>query len=205
MASRWFPDGPISVRPRTGWVFLFFTMLVTAPVGIAAFVPVRSTTAAMAVTALVLTAIAYIYFVAPRVVVGEDVIRVENSWREHVVPWGALVDVETRFSLTLVTAQGRIHAQAAPGPSGLMAMRGRPDHDAATARVNAQRSGPVHPGDVPNSLSGSLAAVIRGHCQDLLEADALETGEQARTSPRVTHLALTLGGLALATVLWLLA
>ena len=204
MPSRWFPEGPITVRPRTGWVFLFFTMLVTVPVGIAAFVPLRSTTAAIATTALVLTVVAYIYFVAPRVVVGEDAIRVENSWREHVVPWGALLDVETRFSLTLVTAQGRIHAQAAPAPAGLISRRSRPDEAAAGPPTSPPRSGPVGPGDLPNSLSGALAAVIRGHWQDLVEAGTLVPGEPATTSPRVIHLALTLGGSALAMVLWLL-
>ena len=205
MASRWFPDGPLRVRPRTGWVFLFFTSLVTVPVLVAGFVPVRSSTAAIAATALTLTVTAYIYFVAPRVVVDEDAIRVENSWREHVVPWGALVDVETRFNLTLVTTQGRVHAQAAPSPGGLSAMRNRPDPDAATARVSARHGGAVRPGDLPNSLSGALAAVIRGHWQDLVEAGSLDHGETPTTSLRVTHLALTLGGSALSVVFWLLA
>lgn len=205
MASRWFPGGQVSVRPRTGWIFLFFTTLVTVPVFVAAFVPLRATTAAIAVTALTLTATAYIYFVAPRVVVGEDAIRVENSWREHVVPWGALVDIETRFNLTLVTTTGKIHPQAAPSPGGLSAMRSRRDPDRATAHVKGQRAGAVRPGDLPSSLSGSLAAVIRGHWQDLDEAGSLEPGETPTTSPRVMHLALTLGGLALSFVLWLLA
>ena len=48
MTSRWFPEGPITVRPRTGWVFLFLTTLVTGPVLVSAFVPVRPTTAAVA-------------------------------------------------------------------------------------------------------------------------------------------------------------
>jgi hypothetical protein len=205
MTSRWFPEGPISVRPRSGWVFLFFTMLVTVPVGVAAFFPPRSTTAALATTALVVTVIAYIYFVAPRVVVGEDAIRVENAWREHVVPWGALVDVETRFTLTLVTAQGRIHAQAAPGPSGLTARRRSPDEEIATERVGSQGPGAVHSGHQPTSLSLALASVIRGHRRDLVEAGALDPGEPVTTSPRVTHLALTLGGLALVLLLWLVA
>ncbi len=205
MASRWFPSGQVSVRPRTGWIFLFFTALVTVPVFIGAFVPLRATTAAIAVTALTLTVAAYIYFVAPRVVVGEDAIRVENSWREHVVPWGALVDIETRFNLTLVTTTGKIHAQAAPSPGGLSVMRSRPDRDRATARVNGQRAGAVRPGDLPSSRSGSLAAVIRGHWQDLDEAGSLDPDDTPTTSPRVTHLALTLGGLALSLVLWLLA
>lgn len=205
MPSRWFPEGPIRVRPRSGWVFLGSTMVVTVPIFVAAFMPVRAATPAIAATALALTATAYVYFVAPRVIVDEDAIRVENSWREHVVPWGALIEVETRFNLTLVTADGSIHAQAAPSPGGLTAMRARPDRDRATQRVQTQRGGAVRPGDLPSSLSGELAMVIRGHWQDLVEAGALDTAARASTSPRTTHLALTIGGLTLAAILWLLS
>jgi hypothetical protein len=205
MTSRWFPEGPITVRPRTGWVFLFLTTLVTGPVLVSAFVPVRSTTAAVAVTAVVATIIAYIYFVAPRVVVGEDVIRVDNPWRRHEVPWGALIDVETRFNLTLVTPQERVHVLAAPSPGGLSAMRSRPDQDRATVRLGDRQGGAVRPGDLPSSLSGALAAVIRGHWQDLVEAGAISPGELVRTSPRPAHLAVTVGGLALSVLLWVLA
>ena len=205
MASRWFPDGPIRVRPRTGWVFLACTLLVTGPVLVSAFTPVRSTTPAIAALALSATALAYIYFVAPRIEVGEDAIRVQNSWREHVVPWGSLVDVETRFNLTLVTAEGSVHVQAAPSPGGLTAMRSRPDRDRATTRATDHGGGAVRPGDLPSSLSGALAAVIRGHWQDLVEAGAIDPGQRVQTSPRVTHLSLSIGGPALALVLWLLA
>lgn len=205
MTSRWFPDGPIRVRPRTGWVFLACTLIVTGPVLVSAFQPVRSTTPAIAVLAVSMTAIAYIYFVAPRIVVDEDAILVQNSWREHVIPWGALVDIETRFNLTLVTADSRVHVQAAPSPGGLTAMRSRPDRDRATTRATGPGSRAVRPGDLPSSLSGALAAVIRGHWQDLVEAGAIDTGERVQTSPRVTHLSLSIGGPALALVLWLLA
>ncbi|MCA1782666.1 MAG: PH domain-containing protein [Dermatophilaceae bacterium] len=205
MASRWLSGGPVVARPRTGWVFVFFTMLVTVPIFASAFMPVRSSSAAIATTAMAITVIAYIYFVAPRVVVDEEAVRVENSWRSHVVPWGAIIEVETRFNLTLVTPQGAVHAQAAPSPGGLSAMRSRPDPDRATTRVQAQRGGAVRPGDLPSSLSGSLALVIRGHWQDLVEAGSLDTAARLTTTPRLTHLALTLGGLALSAVLWLLA
>lgn len=205
MTSRWLPSGRISARHATGWVFLAFTLLVTLPVLVAAFLPVRAATPAVAATAIVLTVIAYIYFVTPRIVVDEDAIRVENSWREHTVPWGAIIDVDTRFQLTLVTPQGRVHAQAAPSPGGLSAMRSRADRDQATARVNQQRAGALRPGDLPSTPSGALAATIRGHWQDLVEAGTIDTSEVVTTRPRMTHLVLTFGGIALAVGLWLLA
>lgn len=201
MASGSFSEGPVTVRPRSGWVFVLLTMLLTVPTGAVAFMPVRSSTPALATTAVVVTVIAYIYFVAPRIVIDEETIRVENSWREHVVPWGALVQVETRFALTLVTPDGSVHAQAAPGPGLPRARRSRPDGAREGRGTRHQEVDDAHGAGV----AGALATVIRGHVQDLRQAGTLDTTAQLETSPRVTHLSLTLGGLALVAVLWLLA
>lgn len=186
MASRRLPTGPVTARPRSGWVFLGFTLLVTVSFLMAAFAPVRSSTPALATLAVVVSAIAYIYFVAPRLVIDDEAIRVENSWRTHVVPWGALVEVETRFGLVLVTAQGTVHVQAAPSP-GLSALRRGGDPDRGTGRP------------------GSPATLIRDHWQALRDAGALDPSAEVTTRPRVTHLSLTWGGAALAAVLWVLA
>ncbi|WP_448631495.1 hypothetical protein [Cellulomonas soli] len=41
---------------------------------------------------------------------------VVNPLRAVRVPWAALIDVRTRYSLTLVTPTGQVRAWAAPGP-----------------------------------------------------------------------------------------
>lgn len=205
MASRWFPRGPVQARHRSGWVFVVLVLVVAVPTVIGAFMPVTRLTAAVVATALVAVAIAYVYFVAPRITIDEEAITVDNPWRRHVVPWGALVDVSTRFHLTLVTADGPVHALAAPSPGGFSAMRAKPDQDSRTARVHRQGAGGVRPGDLPNHSSGQLATVVRGHWQDRVEAGNLDPSEVATTTPRVGNLVLTLGGLALVVALWLLA
>lgn len=180
-------------------------LVVALPTAVGAFLPVTRLTAAVVVTALVAVAITYVYFVAPRITIAEEAITVDNPWRSHVIPWGALIDVNTRFHLTLVTAEGPVHALAAPSPGGFAAMRSKPDQDARTGRVHRQGAGGVRPGDLPNHSSGQLAAVIRGHWQDRVEAEDLDTSEVATSAPRVINLVVTLGGLALVLVLWLLA
>ena len=84
-------------------------------------------------------------------------------------------------------------------------MRSRPAQDRATTRATGPAGGAARPGDLPSSLSGALAAVIRGHWQDLVETGAIGTDHRVQTTARVTHLALSIGGPALALVLWLLA
>lgn len=203
MASRWFPHGEVRARNHTGWVFVLLVALVATPAAIAAVVQgaaLAATVLASAVTAMV---IAYIYFVTPEVVASEQEIRVTNPWRRHVVPWGALIDVDTRFSLTLVTPQTRVHALGAPSPGGFAAMRSKADRDSATRRIERQRGGHVRPGDLPVTQSGALAAVIRGHLSDLAETGKLRVGEQVQSTLRVVPLAVTGGLLALTALLWL--
>lgn len=184
---------------------MVLVLVVALPTLIGAFTPVTRLTAAVVVTAVVAVTITYLYFVAPTITIAEEAITVDNPWRTHVIPWGALIDVNTRFHLTMVTAQGSVHALAAPSPGGFSAMRAKPDQDARTGRVQRQGAGAVRPGDLPNQSSGQLAAVVRGHWQDRVEAGDLDTNEVATTSPRVANLVVTIGGLVLVAVLWLLA
>ena len=180
-------------------------LVVAIPTTVGAFTPVTRLTAAVVATALLAVAITYLYFVGPRITIAEEAITVDNPWRRHVIPWGALIDINTRFHLTLVTAQGPVHALAAPSPGGFSAMRSKPDQDARTGRVHRQGAGGMRPGDLPNHGSGQLAAVVRGHWQDRVEAGDLDTAAVMTTSPRVGNLVVTLGGLVLVGVLWLLA
>lgn len=204
MASRWLPHGPIRSQRRSGWVFVVLVLVVAVPTAVGAFMPITGRTPAVVATALAAAVIAYVYFVAPTITVAEEAITVENPWRRHVVPWGALIDVNTRFQLTLVTPQGEVHALAAPSPGGFSAMRARPDADARTARIRRQGVGGVRAGDLPMQSSGQIAVVIRGHWQDRVEAGDLDHSEVATTTPRVVHLAITLGALMLPSILWLL-
>lgn len=203
MASRWFPHGPVRSQRRAGWVFVALVLVVAVPTAVGAFLPVTSRTAAVLASAVVAVTIAYLYFVSPSMTITEDAITVENPWRRHVVPWGALVDVNTRFQLTLVTPDEEVHVLAAPSPGGFSAMRAKPEGDSRTARVSRQSGAGVRAGDLPGHTSGQLAAVIRGHWQDRVEAGDLDHTERASVQPRWLRLALTLGGLALVAALWL--
>ncbi|MBC7309695.1 MAG: PH domain-containing protein [Tetrasphaera sp.] len=203
MASRWFPQGEVRARNRTGWLFVVLIAVVAVPTAVASIAQASALAPAVAVSALTALVIAYIYFVSPQVVATEEEILVVNPWRRHVVPWGAVIDADTRFNLTLVTPQKRVPALGAPSPGGFAAMRSKAERDAATRRVEKQRGGQIRPGDLPATQSGAIASVIRGHLRDLAEAGSLRVGEQVRTDPRVGSLAVTGGLLTLTAVLWL--
>ena len=67
---------------------------------------------------LVLAALGWSVFWQPRVVVGDDGVEVVNVLRTVEVPWAAVVDVETRWGLRLVTDGGSVNAWAAPAKAG---------------------------------------------------------------------------------------
>ncbi|WCI08535.1 PH domain-containing protein [Arthrobacter sp. OVS8] len=74
--------------------------------------------AALAGTAplLLIAFLGWQLFWMPAVVVHERGVTLENPFRSVVVPWEALVHVDTRFALTLVTAHKSYAAWAAPAP-----------------------------------------------------------------------------------------
>lgn len=118
----------------------------------------------------------------PRVDVREDGVLLVNPWRTITVPWEALVQVTTRYALTLVTPHGRYSAWAAPAPgrhsvflAGDNDLRGLP-----RGTFDAHRA--VGLGDLPSSGSGGAAALVRARWERLVETEALETGV-ADTTP----------------------
>jgi len=112
----------------------------------------------------------------PRLVVEDDGIEVVNVFHTVRVPWAALVHVDTRFALTLVTPNRRVSVWAAPAP-------GRAG--VALARRQNQRHGRVVPdaedgnrraGDLLTTASGDAAYLIRQRWDDLREREAIELG-----------------------------
>jgi hypothetical protein len=112
----------------------------------------------------------------PRLTVDDDGIEVVNVFHTVRVPWAALVHVDTRFALTLITPNRRVAVWAAPAP-------GRAG--VALARRENQRHGRVVPdaedgnrraGDLLSTASGDAAYLIRQRWHELRERDAIELG-----------------------------
>lgn len=113
-------------------------------------------------------------FWRPSVVVSDAGVRLVNVTRTIEVPWPALLDVETRFALTLVTAYGRYAAWAAPAPGAGSAlrtsMRSRPPRgssDDATITTASM-------GDIPGTPSGDAATIVRRRWERLRDAGHLD-------------------------------
>lgn len=68
----------------------------------------------------------------PQVQVSDGGVEVRNVWRTAQVPWPALVEVDARLGLRLVTAYGTYQAWAVPAPRRTRENREVPTTEAAT-------------------------------------------------------------------------
>ncbi|MFW6776238.1 PH domain-containing protein [Nocardioides sp. CPCC 205120] len=67
--------------------------------------------------------VGYLGYWRPHVLVDEHGVEVRNPLRSVRVPWTALLLVDGRYGLRLVTAEGRYDAWAAPAPTGMARAR----------------------------------------------------------------------------------
>ncbi|MFV0307995.1 MAG: PH domain-containing protein [Desertimonas sp.] len=124
---------------------------------------------------------AWMCFWRPRVEVTDAGVTLVNVLRTVSLPWPSILDVDTKWTLSLTTGYGRFDAWAAPAPGTRTAVFARRSavearHVPASARVG----GMVRPGDLPSTSSGATAEYIRRRWEELREAGHLDT-------PRLEH------------------
>jgi len=128
-----------------------------------------------AVPLLLLAYLAWWLFWFPSVTVGGDGVRLVNPASTVSIPWEAIVDVDTKYALTVVTPKRRYGAWAAPAPGSGAALR-EARRTARTERRDAgdRRYVSVRPGDVAGTDSGTVAAQVRRRLQALAEQGRLD-------------------------------
>lgn len=117
----------------------------------------------------------------PHVAVADDGVHLENVTHTVDIPWEALIHVETRYALTLITPRARYAAWAAPAPGALRASAAGRRADNRELRVTG---GPARPGDLLGTESGDAAMVIRERWQERMARGEVETGIAERVEVR---------------------
>ncbi|MDL9980843.1 PH domain-containing protein [Microbacterium sp. ASV49] len=118
-------------------------------------------------------------FWRPRVDVDDDGVTLVNQFHTIGIPWAKVVDVDTKWALTIVTPDRRYRASAAPAPGAVT----RPNMTGA-ARTGRVSDGSIRKADAPGTDSGDAATIVRTRLQAMAEAGTLPIGEAATT--RVT-------------------
>ncbi|GGC91477.1 hypothetical protein GCM10011512_18200 [Tersicoccus solisilvae] len=155
----------------------------------------------MVVIAALFAAIGWAVLWRPAVTLDEQSIVVRNVFRTVTVPWAALIHVDTKYALTLVTPHQKVTALAAPAPGRHVVMwANREDVTGLPERTyDAVRS--VRPGDLARSHSGQAAILVRRRWEDLVESGRLDAGVAASTPvTTVLHVPTIVGAVLLAGV-----
>jgi hypothetical protein len=94
----------------------------------------------------------WLFFVEPRIKFDEKGVEIVNPLRRLKAGWGAVVDFETKYGLTVVTEGRKFVAWAAPSPTRLQARR----IDRHEVKGGSQEGLPyIEPGKLESSDSGS--------------------------------------------------
>ncbi len=126
-------------------------------------------------------------FWMPAVVVHDGGVTLENPFRSVLVPWAALVHVDTRFALTLVTAGNSYTAWAAPAPGIWGGRNARPGDLRGLPATTYGPGKSVRPGDLKSTDSGQAARLVRDRWQDLVETGELGASDAATPGVQVTY------------------
>lgn len=133
---------------------------------------------------LVVPAAVWTLYGRPAVIISDGGVELRNVLRTVELPWPSILQIDTKYALTLETAYGPYAAWAAPAPS-------------RTAAVHATRSvmqiqpesafyaGGLRPGDLAGTSSGDAAAYIRRRWEALRDAGHLDDPRLERERPRV--------------------
>ncbi|WP_426996467.1 PH domain-containing protein [Pseudarthrobacter sp. N5] len=131
---------------------------------------------------LLIAFLGWIVFWRPAVVVNDTGVVLENPFRSIAVPWAALVDVDTRYALTLVTPGKSYASWAAPAPGIWGGRNARPEDLQGLPGTTYGPGQSVRPGDLRNTDSGQAARLVRSRWQELIEDGMLDAGS-AETTP----------------------
>jgi hypothetical protein len=101
--------------------------------------------------------LAWLLYIRPSVTLTDGFVEIRNPLRTHRMPWGDIIDVESRYALSITTTDRRvIRAWAAPAPGARQALgTRRADVARAPGEGDTRR-----PSDAEGTDSGDATALV---------------------------------------------
>lgn len=108
------------LAPRFSRVMAVLVVAVCALTEVSLIVYGRPEPILRATPAVILAGVgAYVLFWAPRIRIGPAELEIVNPLRSRRISWPAILDIDAKWSLTVITVRGRVTAWAAPSPGAL--------------------------------------------------------------------------------------
>ena len=160
---------------------ILVAVLMTFAVGVVAVSEGLPAAVAALPFAITVCWVTLLLFWFPELEVNENGVTIRNVWSEYAVPWAAIQRIDTKYALTLITQQRTITVWSAPAPgrhSVFNASREQGRHLPESTYL----ADTIRPGDLPQSESGSAAAIIRREWER--RRDAGEMSNDTRVNQR---------------------
>jgi hypothetical protein len=197
----------VRYRPAFGRILAVVTVVVCA-LGVVALIVTDPAAALRYVWPILLVGVlAWALFWRPALIVQEHGITVVNVLRTSFVPWPSITAIDTRYSLTLHTAHGRVPVWAAPAPGRHRTLGLAPKDFDGVGETARGEVGELRPNDAVTTPTGNLAQLIRGRWERLRDEGAFASGVDPEASTQTWHWATiaTVAALGAATVVGALA
>lgn len=159
-------------RSNTNMVISIAGWAVLGLAGVAAFLTGRPSAVLGLVPIAMFALLIWELFWRPAIIVEDDGVTLVNQFHTIVIPWAKIVDVETKWSMTIVTPERRYRGSAAPAPGAVY----RPNMSGA-ARTGRVVDGSISKADAPGTDSGDAATIVRRRLQAMAEAGTLPIGQ----------------------------
>jgi hypothetical protein len=174
-------DAPTVFRPRTGIWFTAIAVIVAGG-GLISVVAVDGPAGLLTGWPLIGVAFGgWWLFRYPAVIFGNHGVTLRNPLATVRVPWSALIDVDTKYALKLVTTSGSYTAWAAPAPGVWGTHAGKPEHVTNLPATSYGPGGSIRPGDLKGTDSGYAAYIARSRWQHLVESGELDVDSPEHT------------------------
>jgi hypothetical protein len=146
-------NNPNDFRPKSGYYFFGITFLICGIISLECiqFQSLKSCAATIFWSATTCS-LAYLVFLRPKITYFDEGVRVVNPFDEFNLSWDKVIEIDTKWALTFKTSSVNISAWAAPIPGRHHA---RTIHEAELRGVDAGVTGYLHPGESPETHSGS--------------------------------------------------
>lgn len=171
---------PYVFRARSSYVWYSITAVLLVFMVIEAVVVPKSwsTRISSLALAIVVGYGSYLLFLRPKIVVFDEGITIVNPITTATVGWAEVDAIETKYTMSIQRGDEVIHAWAAPAPGRHHRRRVDPGEMRGMGHGGAEM---IRPGDDPDTLSGSAAAIARRRWQAFAHHNAVSAAYRKHT------------------------
>lgn len=168
---------PVTLRPRFGIALTVAVWATCLVVLVTAGIDRGLADALRYSPGILLTGYAcWMAYWAPAIRIDPSGVSLRNIIRTRRVTWPAIQRVDTKYALTLVTAQRKYSAWSAPAPSRFTMMNARRQEIQSLPESTYGPGYSIGLGDLPKSDSGLAAYHVRSQWEGLRDAGHLDLG-----------------------------